>query len=146
MGSKTQNGDRLENGCQIFLSNFSNLWRRKLHWKVTVHALEARMRNVKTGYTGRTDFIFVRYSTTKSGLPSNNRFRFQGNADKVKPMYNVFPPILFMIYFNDNVSSSDRKASKDRTWKVAVVTYFTVLSWYFLEETGEKYRERTRSE
>jgi hypothetical protein len=39
---------------------------------------------VETGFTGRTDFIVVRYWVTITGLPINNRFRFYGNKFKVK--------------------------------------------------------------
>jgi hypothetical protein len=38
---------------------------------------------VDTGFIGRTDLIFVRYLAANSGLPSRNRFRFQGNVVKV---------------------------------------------------------------
>jgi hypothetical protein len=43
-------------------------------------------------------------------------------------MYNVFPSIFIYDLFADNVNSSDQKASNDRMWKVAVMTYFEVLS------------------
>jgi hypothetical protein len=51
--------------------------------KMTARSLRARSRNfyfVETVVTGRTDLIFVRYSLTSSGLPSNNPFRIQGRS------------------------------------------------------------------
>jgi hypothetical protein len=51
-----------------------------------VRALGTQMWNadfVETGFTGRTDFVVVRYSVAINGLSSNNLFRFQGNVVKV---------------------------------------------------------------
>jgi hypothetical protein len=45
-----------------------------------------------------TDFTVVRQSVTNSGLPSNNRFRFQGNVVEVnrmlESMCNDFAPTI----------------------------------------------------
>jgi hypothetical protein len=44
-----------------------------------------------TDFAGQIDLIFVRYSTTKNGIPSNNEFRFQGNVWESTP--NAFVSI-----------------------------------------------------
>lgn len=35
---------------------------------------------VKTGFTGRTDIILVRYSVTNNRLHTDNKLNFQGNV------------------------------------------------------------------
>jgi hypothetical protein len=53
---------------------------------------------LETGLTGQSDFIFVRYSATTNGLPSNTQFSFQGNVIKVNRigecMCNAFATVL----------------------------------------------------
>jgi hypothetical protein len=77
---------------ETFLLNFSELRRLSLNKPThvvssgikAVSALQVQMRNInflETGFTGRTDFIVVRYSVTNNGLLS--RFRFQGYVIKV---------------------------------------------------------------
>jgi hypothetical protein len=51
-----------------------------------VVVLGAPKRNVdfaESGFTGQTSCIFFRYSAIGSGLRSENRFRFHGNAANV---------------------------------------------------------------
>jgi hypothetical protein len=51
-----------------------------------VRALGTQMWNadfVETGFTGRTDFVVLRYLVTNNGPSSNNLFRFQSNVVKV---------------------------------------------------------------
>jgi hypothetical protein len=56
---------------------------------------------VETTFTGRTDFIVVRYSATYNGLPSNNRFRFQGNIVEVNSIWESMCIVYFyfLLYF-----------------------------------------------
>jgi hypothetical protein len=51
-----------------------------------IYALGTQKRNARfleTGFVSRTDSNVVQYSGTNNGLPSNNRFVFQGNVLKV---------------------------------------------------------------
>jgi hypothetical protein len=54
--------------------------------KLTVGALGVKTWNVnflETGFVTHKDLIVVSYSVISNGLPSTNRFRFQGKAVKV---------------------------------------------------------------
>jgi hypothetical protein len=56
---------------------------------------------VETSFAGRTDFIVVRYSSSYNGLPSNNRFRFQGNVVELnsiqESIYIAFTDIFLIV-------------------------------------------------
>jgi hypothetical protein len=71
---------------------------------LNIRALGAHTRNVDfvgTGFTGRTDSILVWNSATNNGLPSSNRFRFQGNVINNncirESLCNVFGGTFFFI-------------------------------------------------
>jgi hypothetical protein len=78
-------------------------WVGDISCKIRVHALGVQMRYVdfvETSFTGRTNFIVVRYSSSYNGLPSNNRFRFHGNVAQVSGIREsmcVFCTHIFLI-------------------------------------------------
>jgi hypothetical protein len=69
--------------------------------KITVPPLRAQTIYVyfaETGFSRRTDFTVIRYSRTKSGVPSKNRFRFQGNIVWARRMWGSMYIVLAQIY------------------------------------------------
>jgi hypothetical protein len=56
---------------------------------------------IEIDFTGRTDFVVVRYWVTKNDVLSDSRFRFQDDVVNVnlkeKYMFNVFVSISYFI-------------------------------------------------
>jgi hypothetical protein len=53
---------------------------------------------VQTDFTSRTNFIIVRYSATKNGLPIKTRFCFQGNVEKVNRIWECICNVFVLMF------------------------------------------------